>query len=369
MKILFLIDAISAGGKERRMIELFKGLIAAGDYDITLISFTPGVAYPYLFDMPIKLIEFKRDGKKDLSIFSKLYKVIKSIQPDIIHSWGSMASFYSIPSLILFRRARFINGIIADAPEKLTIKDKHYLRGVLTYPFSDAIISNSFAGIRSYKAPVNKSYCIYNGMDFSRFIDLAPKKPLMKSIGLQEDQFLIGMVAAFEERKDHETVIRAAAKLQESTDKIKILLMGDGNLRSDMEELAKNLKLKNVLFLGRLADVENYVQLLDVGILTTNNTVHGEGISNALIECMAMGKPIIGTSGGGTNELIVDGENGYLIAPKSPDILVEKILYLFNNPDSAIAMGKNGQNTALAKFTVDRMTRDFIELYQKVLGQ
>jgi len=77
MKILFLIDAISAGGKERRMIELFKGLIAAGNYDITLVTFTPGVAYPYLLDMPIKLIEFKRTSKKDLSIFSKLYKVIK----------------------------------------------------------------------------------------------------------------------------------------------------------------------------------------------------------------------------------------------------------------------------------------------------
>ena len=367
MKILFLIDAISVGGKERRMIELFKGLIAKGGYEITLVSFTPGVEYSYLLDMPIKLVEFQRTGKKDLTIFSKLYRLIKNIKPDIIHSWGSMASFYALPSLMLYRKAKFINGIIADAPENLSIKDKHYLRGVLTYPFSDAIISNSFAGIKSYNAPVKKSYCIYNGMDLNRFVNLAPKEPLLKSLGLTANDFLVGMVAAFEERKDHETVIRAAAKIQEIDDRIKILFMGDGLFRKPMEELALKLKLGNILFLGRLKDVENYVQLLNVGILATNNLVHGEGISNALIECMAMGKPIIGTAGGGTNELIVENENGFLIPPKNPDVLVEKILFLSNNRERSEEMGTTGKKMAMEKFTVERMTNDFVDLYSSLL--
>jgi glycosyltransferase involved in cell wall biosynthesis len=366
MKILFLIDAITTGGKERRMIELLKGLVKMGDYDITLISFTPGVEYPYLLDMPIKLIELKRSGKKDLTMFKKLYKIIKNIEPQIIHSWGDMSSFYAIPSLMLYRKARFINGIIADAPDNLSILNQHYLLGKLTFPFSDIIVSNSFAGIRSYNAPSKKSHCIYNGMDFNRFANLKPKQLLLDSLSLKNDDFLVGMIAAFEERKDHETVIRAAAKIQAQEEKIKILFMGDGKLRKPMEELAASLNLKNILFLGRLPDVENYVQLLDVGILATNNTVHGEGISNALIECMALGKPIIGTAGGGTNELIQNGNNGYLIQTKDPDQLAEKILYLFNHKDVAKELGKNGQKMALEKFSIDRMTSDFIDLYNSL---
>lgn len=367
MKILFLVDAVTAGGKERRMIELFKGLIAAGGYDITLISFTGGVQYPYLLQMPLKFIELPRSTKKDLSIFRKLYKLVKQIKPDIIHSWGGMSSIYLLPSLMLYRRAKFVNGIIADAPEKVTIKNLQYLSGRLTFPFSDAIISNSFAGIISYKSPKKRSHVIYNGMDFSRFANLASKDEILQKLSLKTDDFIIGMIAAFEERKDHETIIRAAADLQDTSNKIKFLLLGDGQLRAPMEELARELNAENILFAGRVTDVENYIQVFNIGVLTTNNTVHGEGISNALIECMAMGKPIIGTSGGGTNELIEDGINGYLIEPKNPNILAEKARYLFHNETIAVKMGLDGKKIAMEKFTVDRMTRDFIDLYQTLV--
>lgn len=365
MKILFLIDAITTGGKERRMIELLKGLIKTGNYEITLISFTPGVEYPYLLDMPLEFIEFKRTTKKDFSIFSKLNKVVKRFKPDIIHSWGSMASFYVLPSLVFNRNIKFVNGIISDAPKRLSITNKHYLRGYITFPFSHAIIANSFAGIKSYHPPHAKSFCIYNGMDFNRFKNLKPKKELLDSLGLKGDEFLVGMVAAFEDRKDHDTIVRAAAKIQEHQKNIKFLLLGDGTLKAPMEELAASLGAKNILFLGRLTDVENYIQLLNVGVLTS--TIHGEGIANALIESMALAKPIIGTDGGGTNELIDDGNNGYLIPTKSPDKLVEKILYLYDHKDISEKMGENGSKMAVEKFTLDRMTDEYIKLYDDLM--
>lgn len=365
MKILFLIDAINTGGKERRMIELLKGLIKTGNYEITLISFTPGVEYPYLLEMPLEFIEFKRVTKKDFSIFSKLYKVIKRFKPDIIHSWGNMASFYLLPSLAFYKPVIFINGIISDAPKNLSLTNKHYLLSFLTFPFSDAIIANSIAGIKSYNPRGNKTYCIYNGMDFNRFKNLKPKKDLLDSLGLTGDEFLAGMVAAFEDRKDHETIIRAAAKIQPLNKNIKFLLLGDGSLLNSMKDLAESLGAKNILFLGRLTDVENYIQLMNVGVLTS--TIHGEGIANALIESMALGKPIIGTDGGGTNELIVEGENGYLIPTKSPDKLVEKILYLYDHKEVAEKMGENGQKMAQAKFKLDRMTTDYIKLYDDLM--
>jgi len=367
MKLLVLVDTLATGGKERRMIELLKGLIKTGGYEITLVSTTPGVEYSYLLEMPIKLIELQRSNNRDLTIFSKIYKIIKEVKPDVIHSWGSMSSLYVLPSLIFYRKAKFLNGIIADAPENLSITNKYYLRSRITFPFSDAIASNSKAGIKSYKAPIEKSFCVYNGMDFNRFVNLKPKQVVLDKLGLKDDEFIVGMIAAFEERKDQETLVRAAAKIQEQTDKVRILFLGEGQLKKPMEELADSLKVKNVLFLGRITDVEDHIQIFNAGVLATNNTVHGEGISNALIECMAMAKPVIGTKGGGTNELITDGKDGFLIEPKDPDLLAEKILYLFNNKTEAEEMGKNAQKMVMERFTVDRMTTDFIAIYNSLV--
>ena len=116
--------------------------------------------------------------------------------------------------------------------------------------------------------------------------------------------------------------------------------------------------------MGRRSDVEALVQIFDIGVLCTNLKVHGEGISNSIIEYMVLGKPVIATDGGGTNELITDNENGYLIGDKDDSSLVEKILFLYNDLCAAHRVGQAAQKTILNKFLLDRMTAEYISVYE-----
>src|SRR5580693_8365885 len=97
MNILFITDGIGTGGKERRMLELIKHLTFTTNHHVILVSLSEYIGYDYVLKLPIDLIIIKRHFKKDLSVFIKLYKIVKRHSPDIIHSWGSMSNIYSLP--------------------------------------------------------------------------------------------------------------------------------------------------------------------------------------------------------------------------------------------------------------------------------
>jgi glycosyltransferase involved in cell wall biosynthesis len=92
--------------------------------------------------------------------------------------------------------------------------------------------------------------------------------------------------------------------------------------------------------------------------------VHGEGVSNSIIEYMSLKKPVIATEGGGTNEVILNNQNGFLIEDKGVDSLVEKLLYLYNNPGIGKQMGEKALETIYEKFMLERMTDEFIAVYE-----
>ena len=363
MTILFLADNIGGGGKERRMLELIKSLSKGPGYKIILISISDmGVGYEYMYDFPITIIETERDYKYTPKPYFIIRDAIKKYKPDIVHSWGSMCSFYLLPAL-LFRKFKFINGIIADAPEGLPWHHKNYIRGMITYFFSDVVLSNSLAGIRSYGAPVEKTYCIYNGIDMDRFKNLRDKQELKKELDIERFSFVAGMIGAFHDRKDYYTFAEAAVRLAKKNKDMCFLLIGEGKNRPLVEAMVPEELKDNIRFLGRRSDVEALIQTLDVGVLCTNSDVHGEGVSNSLIEYMSLQKPVIATEGGGTNEVIADNENGFLLKNKDADMLVEKLFYLYQNPDMSKKMGEKALATIHEKFMLDRMTEEFIAVY------
>ena len=143
MKILMVIDALNRGGKERRMLELIKGLKNQQEnFDIYLICLTDIVEYTDVYDLPIKFEIIRRKHKKDFSTVFKLKKAITTFRPDIIHSWSTMASIY-LSLANLFGKTPMINGVLADAYAGLNLSDKHYLRVKLTTPFSDVFAVSS----------------------------------------------------------------------------------------------------------------------------------------------------------------------------------------------------------------------------------
>ncbi len=364
-KILTLIDSFHAGGKERRLLELLKGL-AARKVCCELIVMSKVVTYPELYNLDLKIHFVERKSRLDTTVLPQLYRIIKEAQPAIIQSWSSMTSVY-VFAIAKWLGTPFVNAIIADAPHRVKPFSQPWLRRKLTFPFSNAIISNSAAGVAAYHAPPKKSHVMYNGFDFNRIKNIAPPEALRRQLGIQTPK-VVGMVGKFQVRKDYHTYLKAALRVVAERTDVTFLAVGDGELLAACQEVVKGQDHQRIIFTGRREDVESVVSLFDIGVLTTNHRVHGEGISNALMEYMVLGKPVIATEGGGTAELVLDGEVGYVIPPADVNALVEKLQLLLNNGELVQRLGSAGEARIREHFNLDRMAEEYIALYQQLLN-
>lgn len=367
MKILFFINGIFLGGKERRLLELMKEIKKRQQFEFELVVMHPEINYQEVLGLGIKIHYLIRKRKNDISIFKGLYRICKQGHIDIIHCWDSMTAVYAIPVCKLLK-IKLVNGMVVDTPVKQNLLNKNWLRARLTFPFSEIVVGNSKAGLNAYAAPLKKSICIYNGMDLSRFRNLENPNTVRQEIfGVNSDSlFIVGMVAAFEIRKDYSTVIQAAIDLTAKFESIRFLLVGGGEYLNEMQKLVPEHLKHKIVFLGKRSKVENIINVFDVGILITNSKVHGEGISNSIIEYMALGKPVIATRGGGTDEIVFNNENGYLINPHHPKELEEKIEMVMKDENRA-RFGKTGIKMANEKFDLKEMTSIYSSIYQKLI--
>jgi len=370
MRILFFIDCLNAGGKERRFSQLMKDIRLNTNIEFIVALMSKDIHYKEILNLKIEIHYIIRKTKKDISVFYKFYKLCKKYKPDIVHCWDSMTALYLIPACKLLK-IKIVNGMVIDSPVKRNIFNKNWLRAKLTFPFSDIVIGNSKAGLRAYNAPKNRSVCIYNGIDHSRFERLKEPSSMRKEIfgNISADIFTVGMVATFELRKDYKTLINAAIILSSSFQNIRFVLVGDGADFQKMKEHVPVSLLNKIIFLGKRSDVESIINIFDIGVLLTNLKVHGEGISNSIIEYMALGKPVIATRGGGTNEVVIDNQNGYLIDADNKDQLIEKIETLMKDKNLVEDLGKIGNKMVHEKFDLKIMTKHYITVYQKLLRE
>jgi len=112
----------------------------------------------------------------------------------------------------------------------------------------------------------------------------------------------------------------------------------------------------HIKFLGRRKDVKSIANLFTVGVLVTNSRLHGEGIPNATIECMALGKPIVATNDGGTPELVLEGQTGFLVPSRDAGVLTDRVLKLLNNAELANEFGMEERRRIETAFSLDTMT-------------
>lgn len=354
MKILFFIESLRSGGKERRLVELLFGLREYPEIECELVLTRSQIHYKEIhkLNIPIHIIE-RKNFQKDPRLFSMFFKITKKLKPDIIHVWGNLAAIYAIPTKI-FLRIPMINNQIADAPSVLPNRILSYK---LTFPFSDVLISNSKAGLLAYKPPKEKSIVIYNGFDFSRLNNLKDTKEIREKFNISSN-FIVGMVANFSVRKDYRSYINAALIVLQKIEDVTFLCVGSGDKSDYMKIVPEKFKEK-ILFIEAQEDVLSLMNVCDIGVLAT----YTEGISNAIMEFMALAKPVVATDGGGTKELISDKITGYLVSRESEIELAEKIEKLLNDKKLCDDMGQNGKIRIYEKFGIDSMINNFIKVY------
>lgn len=361
MKILFFIDSISGGGKERRLAELIKVLVLKKDIEFELVLMSEVIHYKEVLDLNINIHYILRKTKKDLSVFSSFFKLCKNYQPDIVHCWDSMTAFYSVLACKLLN-IKLVNGMVTDSPQQQNYLNKHWLRARLTFPFSDVIVGNSKAGLVAYHAPSAKSVVIHNGYNFERSDNLLKSSILRNQINIAT-KYIVGMVANFSERKDYATYFSAAQILLKKRKDITFVAIGYNTDSDESKALINNEFLEYFRLLGKRSDIESLVNLMDIGVLSTFT----EGISNAILEYMSLSKPVIATSGGGTNEIVIDNLTGFLIGPSNPEELATKLEILLNNNSLSTSMGLAGKERILNEFSIDKMVKQYISIYEEIL--
>ena len=364
MKILLLINSLTSGGTERRLIELIKGFKEHPDVQLHLVVFSNEIHYQEVHELGIPITLMPRIPKRNPKVFYKLYQLCKYWKPDLIHSWGTMSSIIAIPASVLLN-IKLVNGNIINAPKHMSFFNDGLFRTRLTFPFSSVIVGNSLAGLKAYKVPQKKGICIYNGFNFNRITDLEAKAIVTDKYNIITPK-VVGMVAGFFDRKDYETYIKAALSILKKRTDVTFMAIGDGPNLEKCKALIPHDYASNFIFTGTQKDVESIINSFDIGVLSTNVNVHGEGISNAILEYMALEKPVVATTGGGTNEIVDHLKTGFLIPPDSAEAMAVKLIHLLDNPDEALKMGKEGKDRISKMFGLEAMTTSYYELYKKL---
>ncbi|WP_040481741.1 glycosyltransferase [Mariniradius saccharolyticus] len=366
IKVLFFIGTLSSGGKERRLLELMTYLNKSDKYALFLVTKQAEVLFDNFYSLQVEWLPLST-SRLTIGSFSEFYQIVKKISPDIIHTWGTKQTLIAVPPKLFSKKIKLVNSQITSAPPNLSLTEK--LLSQINFLFSDSILSNSFAGIEAYNPPKTKAEVIYNGLNAQRFKFLPERQEMRKKFGI-ETRFAVIMVASYSQNKDYERFFKVGwelLKLRQDTTFLGIGYYDDSEpyFRNALEIAAKSPNLKP---LPGTFEVEALVNACDIGVLFSNNKVHGEGISNAVIEYMALGKPVIANDAGGTREVVHDQWNGFLIKEESPEEVALMIHNLLENPTLMEEMGRRSEERIAKDFSLDKMGAEFEKVYQKLLN-
>ncbi len=362
MKILHIIDNLQGGGKERRLIQLCNGLVESGISSSILILENIN-EYQDSIDSKVEVYCLSGNYKNYINAFLKINTLLKQINPDIVQVWSPLITSSIATFSAKLNNIKVIGSYITVAtPMRYT--NKLYIFKLYLKRACDKIVTNSYAGLKSYGINNKKGSVIYNGFDLNRFNKLNSIANLINDLGI-EIKFLCIMVARFDKAKDYETYLEAACSISQTKKDIAFLCLGQG---PDLDFLSnKYMNYKNIVFLGFKENSLDYINASNIGILCTNNKVHLEGVSNSLIEYMFLKKPVIATSGGGSDEIVINDYNGYLIEPYNAAELAKKILLLYNNSNKCSLIGKNAYEFALNNFSLKDKVNEYKKIYDSVL--
>lgn len=365
MKILFFIDSLISGGKERQLYYLLKKICT--NNNIMLVVFNDEVFYKEIFDLPIQIRIIPRSEKYTLKTIKTLYSVCNRFNPELIHSWDNIGTLLIMTYLLLHPKVKLVSSIRYAGKIKRNLLHKTIQK--IVFKRSSLIISNSTCGIKVEQLfDHKKGYVIYNGIDLQDFV-LISSEVSSNISEFESFQTKIVMLASFTAAKDYITYIRIAKKIISKYPTCCFLCVGDGPNRKEAELETGEYLNKNIFFLGVRRDIPAILKQMDIGILFNNTNGHAEGISNAVMEYMAAGLPVIATNAGGTPEIVKDEESGFLVPAFDEKIVSEKIEYLIENPEEAQKLGTEGRKIIEKDFSIKKMTSEYCKLYVKLTNE
>lgn len=382
-KIIRIIARLNVGGpaihvillttsldRNRFVSLLVSGVESPGEGNMLALADTKGVA-PVIY--PRLGRELNLFG--DIITLWSLYRLFRREKPDIVHTHtakagavGRLAAWLAgVPVIVHTFHGHVLNGYFGSIKtgffrwlERFLAKRTNAIIAVSEQCRNDLI---------NYRiSRPDHIRFIPLGLELNRFRqrDEAIRKSIRQEWGIPLEAFTVGVIARLVPIKRHVDLFHAIPTVLERYPDAYFAIVGDGELRTELDALAKNLKIENrIVFTGFRVDQPSVYQALDLTALTSAN----EGLPVSIIESLASGTPVVATRVGGVPELIQDGVNGYLAEPGNPESIAQALLKAISNPEHTSVLGRKAQDETIKKYSIERLVGDMESLYDELCAE
>lgn len=298
----------------------------------------------------------------------RFLRLIKNKRIDIVQTFHQKADTYG--AIIAWLAG--VKHIISSRRDTGDYKKSHYVfisRLIESWFEKIIVVSDRVEDALLKKEGVdrNRIIKIYNGVDSEIFRPPEPQEAASarQSLGLAPSDFVVGMVANFRPEKNHEALFAGALKAKPSIPELKLLLIGGGPLFEHYSARYGHPASGDLdaIFTGSVHDVQRYLYAMDVACLIPKAN---EGFSNAVLEKMATGLPLIVSDIGGNAEAVTDGQNGFVIPPNDIGALRQALVSLHADPFERSNMGRESRRRVEQEFSLELMWRSHEKLYHSL---
>ena len=361
LTVLYLIESAGRGGAETVVV----ALASSRGKRAHVASLRTGWMHDRLreCDVLCEIVSYR--PRSDLILAYRLARLIEKTNPDVVHCHcftmnvaGALASALAgVPSIgtvhgaiyDLDKRLRRLAYRVAGRLHRRMVTVSNYLRDELRLRAA---------------VPSDKIEVVYNGVPVGEPNPGAAAR-IRAEFGLGAADFVVGSVGMLRPEKGHSDLIDAIAVARNRVPEMKLLLVGDGRCRDDLQRRAQARMLNGaVRFCPARGDVPSILDALDVFALPS----HTEGLSIATIEAMTRGRPVIVTDCGGPTEIVTHEVTGLVVPPCDPSAMAEALVRMANDSRLRACLSANGRARALESFSLQRMLRHYDRLYEEVVA-
>lgn len=366
--VLHLVGRLHVGGAERQLVALAP-LFDPERFRVIVATMQPGGELEeQLREAGVELRCLNFRMRHFLPAVGRLRSLLRQEEVGILHTHMYYASWYGR-----------IAGLRAGVPVMITTDHGHdpwkkpwhvaFERYALKRTALRIAVSQDVAEVlrAREKVPEDKLRVIPNGVDVQRFqIGQAERDSVRSDLGMADETLLVGTVGRLVKPKALHVLIEAAARLLGTIPETRLLIVGEGPLRGELERHASGLGIgKQVFFAGARSDIPAVLAAMDVFVLSSQR----EGLPVALLEAMAAGKPIVATRVGGIPEAVTDRREALLVSPDDPNALAAGIGELARRPDLAAALGRRAAEKAAGEFSIAAVVEKLETVYSELLSR
>jgi len=377
IRITHVITGLSTGGAENVLGQLVARM-DCGAFSNSVVSLTdlgPVARSIEHARVPVSAAGFPKTRFR-LTPGAKLVSDLHRSKPDIVQTWmyhadlmGGIAArlFAGVPVIWNLRQSTFD----PQSSKKTTIRSAK-LCARLSNRMPHAIVCGSYAACEShiqFGYRPDRMVVLANGFDTEKFVpNTECRSVLLRELGLDDDVFLVGLVARFDPQKDHASFFAAAAEAARHMPRVRFVLCGDGiddqnpNLRAFANERGLGSRVR---LLGPRDGLSSFYPALDVLALSS---AYGEGAPNVLGEAMSCGVPCVTTDVGDSAAMV--GETGMVVPPRDPAALADALRRIATMPDAERRrLGEKARSRVVEHYPIGLMVERYEDLYRRVYSQ